>query len=118
MDTKHDKIIRFIDIFVYIVKYCQEDSVDAVIEEMRSDRDPAMSYGAQYVISLAYCGTGSNKAVCILLHTYVSYVRDDVCMFSVVGLDFLLYKTPDWLPQIVKLMLDSFNRHVQYASFV
>jgi 26S proteasome regulatory subunit N2 len=75
-----------------------------------------MRYGAQYAIALAYCGTGSNKAIRILLHTAVSDVSDDVRMAAVIGLAFVLYKTPERVPQLVKLLLESFNPHVRYAS--
>jgi 26S proteasome regulatory subunit N2 len=37
-------------------------------------------------------------------------------MAAVIGLAFVLYKTPDRVPQLVKLLLESFNPHVRYAS--
>jgi len=83
---------------------------------MRADRDPILRYGAQYALALAYCGTGSNKAVRILLHTAVSDVNDDVRMAAVIALAFVLYKTPHRVPQLVKLLLESFNPHVRYGS--
>jgi len=83
---------------------------------MRADRDPILRYGAQYALALAYCGTGSNKAVRILLHTAVSDVSDDVRMAAVIALAFVLYKTPHRVPQLVKLLLESFNPHVRYGS--
>lgn len=115
-ETQHEKIIRGIAMGLALVQYGQEENADAVIEEMRSDRDPILRYGAQYSIALAYCGTGSNKAIRILLHTAVSDVSDDVRMAAVIGLAFVLYKTPDRVPQLVKLLLESFNPHVRYAS--
>lgn len=66
--------------------------------------------------SLAYCGTGSNKAIRLLLHTAVSDVSDDVRMAAVISIAFVLYKTPHRVPQLVKLLLESFNPHVRYAS--
>ena len=89
-----------------------------MIDEMRADRDPILRYGAQYALALAYCGTGSNKAIRILLHTAVSDVSDDVRMASVIGLAFVLYKTPERVPELVKLLLESFNQHVRYASCI
>jgi len=59
---------------------------------------------------------GSNKAIRILLHTAVSDVSDDVRMAAVIGLAFVLYKTPERVPQLVKLLLESFNPHVRYSS--
>lgn len=115
-ETQHEKIIRGIAMGLALIQYGQEENADAVIEEMRSDRDPILRYGAQYAIALAYIGTGSNKAIRILLHTAVSDVSDDVRMAAVLGLAFVLYKTPERVPQLVKLLLESFNPHVRYAS--
>lgn len=115
-DTKHEKIIRGIAMGIALINYGQEENADAVIEEMRADRDPILRYGAQYTLALAYCGTGSNKAIRILLHTAVSDVSDDVRMAAVIGLAFVLYKTPERVPQLVKLLLESFNPHVRYSS--
>lgn len=117
-ETQHEKIIRGITMGLALMNYGQEENADAFIEEMRSDRDPILRYGAQYTLALAYCGTGSNKAIRILLHTAVSDVSDDVRMAAVIGLAFVLYKTPDRVPQLVKLLLESFNPHVRYASCI
>ena len=117
-ETEHENIIRGSAIGVALIQYGQEDSADAVIEEMRSDRDPVIRYGSQYVIALAYCGTGSKKSVRILIHTAVSDVSNDVCMAGVIGLVYVLYKTPDRLPQLVKLLMESFNPPICYESCV
>ena len=37
-------------------------------------------------------------------------------MDAVLGLAFVLYKTPERVPQLVKLLLESFNPPVRYAS--
>ncbi|KAL7535862.1 hypothetical protein ACHAXR_006778 [Thalassiosira sp. AJA248-18] len=115
-ETHHEKIIRGIAMCLALVNFGQEENADATIEEMRSDRDPIIRYGAMYGLALAYCGTGSNKAIRILLHTAVSDVSDDVRMASVIGLALVLHKTPERVPELVKLLLESFNPHVRYAS--
>lgn len=115
-ETQHEKIIRGIVMGLALINYGQEENADAVIDDLRGDRDPLLRYGAQYALALAYCGTGSNKAIRLLLHTAVSDVSDDVRMAAVIGLAFVLYKTPDRVPQLVKLLLESFNPHVRYAS--
>ncbi|KAL7580828.1 hypothetical protein ACA910_001104 [Epithemia clementina (nom. ined.)] len=114
--TQHEKIIRGIAMGLALINFGQEENADTMIEEMRSDRDPVMRYGAQYALALAYCGTGSNKAIRILLHTAVSDVSDDVRMAAVLGLAFVLFKTPQRVPDLVKLLLESFNPNVRYAS--
>merc|ERR1719215_1212862 len=115
-ETHHEKIIRGISVGLALMQFQQEENADALIEDMRTDRDPVLRYGAQYALALAYCGTGSNKAIRILLHTAVSDVSDDVRMAAVIALAFVLYKTPERVPQLVKLLLESFNPHVRYAS--
>ena len=115
-ETQHEKIIRGIVMGLALMNYGQEENADYLIDELRGDRDPIMRYGAQYALALAYCGTGSNKAIRLLLHTAVSDVSDDVRMAAVIGLAFVLYKTPTRVPELVKLLLESFNPHVRYAS--
>lgn len=115
-ETHHEKIIRGIVMGLALIQHGQEENADCIIDEMREDRDPILRYGAQYMLALAYCGTGSNKAIRLLLHTAVSDVSDDVRMAAVIGLAFVLYKTPERVPELVKLLLESFNPHVRYAS--
>ena len=115
-ETHHEKIIRGIAMCLALVNFGQEENADATIDEMRGDRDPVIRYGAMYGLALAYCGTGSNKAIRILLHTAVSDVSDDVRMASVIGLALVLHKTPERVPELVRLLLESFNPHVRYAS--
>jgi 26S proteasome regulatory subunit N2 len=115
-ETQHEKIIRGISLGLALMQYQQEENADPTIEDMRTDRDPVLRYGAQYALALAYCGTGSNKAIRILLHTAVSDVSDDVRMAAVISLAFVLFKTPERVPQLVKLLMESFNPHVRYAS--
>lgn len=117
-ETQHEKIIRGIAMGLALMHYGQEENADAFIEDMRGDRDPVLRYGAQYALALAYCGTGSNKAIRILLHTAVSDVSDDVRMAAVIGLAFVLFKTPERVPELVKLLMESFNPHVRYASCI
>merc|ERR1712238_77853 len=75
-ETRHEKIIRGISVGLALMQFQKEENADALIEDMRTDRDPVLRYGAQYALALAYCGTGSNKAIRILLHTAVSDVSD------------------------------------------
>lgn len=115
-ETQHEKIIRGISIGIALIHYQKEESADAIIQEMKSSRDPILRYGAMYTLALAYVGTGSNSAVKQLLHCAVSDVNNDVRMASVIGLAFVLYKTPERVPELVKLLLESFNSHVRYAA--
>ena len=73
-ETHHEKIIQGISLCLALVNYGQEEHADTTLEEMRGDRDPIIRYGAMYGLALAYCGTGSNKSIRILLHTAVNNV--------------------------------------------
>jgi 26S proteasome regulatory subunit N2 len=59
-ETQHKKIIRGIGMALALVNYDQEDKAADTINEMNRDR-----------IGLAFCGTGSNKAIRSLLHAAV-----------------------------------------------
>jgi len=115
-ETSHEKIIRGIGMGLALMQLGLQDAADATIQDMSNDRDPILRYGAQYATGLAYCGTGSNKAVRILLHTAVSDVSDDVRMAAVINLALVLFRTPTRVPQLVSLLLESFHPHVRYAS--
>ena len=115
-ETQHEKIIRGISVGIALMYYQREEHADTIIAELKASRDPILRYGAMYTIAMAYVGTGNNSAVQQLLHSAVSDVNNDVRMASVIGLAFVLYKTPERVPQLVELLLDSFNSHVRYAA--
>lgn len=69
-----------------------------------------------YTLAMAYCGTGSNTAVRKLLHVAVSDVNDDVRRAAVMGLGFLLFRTPEQCPSVVSLLAESYNPHVRYGA--
>ena len=115
-DTSHEKIIRGVAVGVALMNYGREEAADGVIEQLKRERDPILRYGAMYTIGLAYCGTGAAKAVKALLHVAVSDVSNDVRMAAIISLAFVLFKVPEKLPELVKLLLVSFNPHVRYAS--
>ena len=65
---------------------------------------------------MAYAGTGNNKAVKKLLHLAVSDVNDDVRRAAVTSLGFILFKTPEKVPQVVQLLSESYNPYVRYGA--
>ncbi|KAG4217127.1 hypothetical protein PC116_g34392, partial [Phytophthora cactorum] len=65
---------------------------------------------------MAYCGTGSNKAIRKLLHVAVSDVNDDVRRIAVMSLGFILFRKPGSVPRMVELLSESYNPHVRYGS--
>jgi 26S proteasome regulatory subunit N2 len=114
-ETQHEKIIRGLAIGMALIMYGKEDTADALIEQLLQDKDHIIRYGGIYMIALAYCGTGNNKAIKKCLHVAVSDVNDDVRSAAVIALGFILFKTPKQVPRIVQLLSESYNPHVRYG---
>ena len=98
-----------------LIMYGQEEGADAMIEQLSRDKDPVFRYGAMYVIGMAYCGTGNNSAIRRLLHVAVSDVKDDTRRAAVTCLGFVLFRTPEKIPDLVSLLAESFSPHVRYG---
>lgn len=114
-ETPHEKVIRGLSLGMALILYGREESADAAIEKMLSDKDPIIRYGAMYAIGMAYCGTGNNNAVQKLLKIGVSDVSDDVRRAAVMNLGFVMFKTPKQLPRLLSLLAKSYNPHVRYG---
>ncbi|KJE92162.1 proteasome 26S subunit [Capsaspora owczarzaki ATCC 30864] len=115
-DTAHEKIIRGLAIGMALMLYEREELADAHIELMAADKDPVLRYGAMLAVSLAYAGTGNNKAINRLLHVAVSDVSDDVRRAAVIGLGFVLFRDSKQVPGVVSLLSESYNPHVRYGA--
>jgi len=115
-DTAHEKIIRGLALGLALISYGREEAADALVDQMSSDQDPILRYGAMYVLGLAYRATGNNAAVQRLLHFAVSDVSDDVRRAAVLCLGFVLMNVPEQCPKIVSLLAESFNPHVRYGA--
>lgn len=115
-DTTHEKIVRGIAIGMALIMYGRQEGADVMVEGLLSDPDPTLRYGGIMTVALAYCGTGSNKAVRKLLHVAVSDVSDDVRRIAVMSLGFILFRKPGSVPRMVELLSESYNPHVRYGS--
>ncbi|KAL2756047.1 hypothetical protein ACRALDRAFT_1050675 [Sodiomyces alcalophilus JCM 7366] len=102
-ETTHEKIVR-------------GEGADVMIEGLLNDPDPTLRYGGIMTVAMAYCGTGSNKAIRKLLHIAVSDVSDDVRRIAVMSLGFILFRKPGSVPRMVELLSESYNPHVRYGS--
>lgn len=114
-DTKKEKIIRALALGLALIMYEKEELADTLIEQLSSSKDAILRYGAMFTIGLAYAGTGNNSAIRKLLHFAVSDVSDDVRRAAVINLGFLLFKSPDRLPEILDLLSESYNPHTRYG---
>jgi 26S proteasome regulatory subunit N2 len=115
-DTQHEKIVRGLAMGMALVMYARQEAADELVNGLLDDPDPTLRYGGIMTIALAYCGTGSNKAVRRLLHVAVSDVSDDVRRVAVMSLGFVLFRKPGSVPRMVELLAESYNPHVRYGA--
>ncbi|KAH7324363.1 armadillo-type protein [Stachybotrys elegans] len=115
-ETTHEKIVRGLALGMALIMYGRQEGADVLIEGLLNDPDPTLRYGGIMTVALAYCGTGSNKAIRKLLHTAVSDVNDDVRRIAVMSLGFILFRKPGSVPRMVELLSESYNPHVRYGS--
>ena len=115
-DTQHEKIVRGLAIGMALIMYARQEAADELINGLLDDPDPTLRYGGIMTVALAYCGTGSNKAVRRLLHVAVSDVNDDVRRVAVMSLGFVLFRKPGSVPRMVELLSESYNPHVRYGA--
>ena len=94
----------------------REDTADALIEQLTSDKDYILRSGAMWTIAMAYAGTTNNSAIRRLLHVAVSDVNDDVRRTAVMALGFVMFRSPEEVPELVSLLSESYNPHVRYGS--
>ncbi|KOS23332.1 26S proteasome regulatory subunit rpn2 [Escovopsis weberi] len=115
-ETTHEKIVRGVALGMALIMYGRQEGADVLIDGLLNDPDPTLRYGGIMTVALAYCGTGSNKAVRKLLHIAVSDVNDDVRRIAVMSLGFILFRKPGSVPRMVELLSESYNPHVRYGS--
>lgn len=115
-DTQHEKIVRGLALGMSLIMYGRQEGADELIEGLLNDPDPTLRYGGIMTVAMAYCGTGSNKAVRKLLHVAVSDVNDDVRRIAVMSLGFILFRKPGSVPRMVELLSESYNPHVRYGA--
>ncbi|KAH8655252.1 armadillo-type protein [Xylariales sp. PMI_506] len=115
-ETTHEKGVRGLALGMSLIMYGRQEGADVMIEGLLNDPDPTLRYGGIMTVAMAYCGTGSNKAIRKLLHIAVSDVNDDVRRIAVMSLGFILFRKPGSVPRMVELLSESYNPHVRYGS--
>ncbi len=115
-ETTHEKIVRGCAVGMALIMYGRQEGADVMIGGLLNDPDPTLRYGGILTVAMAYCGTGSNKAIRKLLHIAVSDVNDDVRRIAVMSLGFILFRKPGSVPRMVELLSESYNPHVRYGS--
>lgn len=115
-ETQHEKIVRGLGLGMALIMYSRQEGADELVNGLLDDPDPILRYGGIQTLALAYCGSGSNKAVRKLLHVAVSDVNDDVRRYAVMSLGFILFRKPKSVPRMVELLSESYNPHVRYGA--
>jgi 26S proteasome regulatory subunit N2 len=75
-----------------------------------------MRESAAWVTALAYVGTASNTALQRLLHLAVSDTNCDVRRAAVIGIGFVLSRSPKDVPGMVDLLAKSYHPHVRSGA--
>lgn len=115
-DTQHEKILRGLSVGIGLMMFGCMEQADEMIATLEINKDALMRRAAMHAISMAYCGSGNNKAISKLLHVAVSDVNDDVRRAAVVGIGFILFRSPEQCPNVVSLLSESYNPHVRCGA--
>lgn len=115
-ETQHEKILRGLSVGIGLMMFGCMEQADEMIAALKTNKDALMRRAAMHAISMAYCGSGNNKAISDLLHVAVSDVNDDVRRAAVVGIGFILFRTPEECPNVVSLLSESYNPHVRCGA--
>lgn len=115
-ETQHEKILRGLAVGIALTMYARLEEADPLVASLSTDKDPVLRRSGMYTLGMAYCGTGSNKAIRTLLHIAVSDVNDDVRRAAVTSIGFILFRTPEQCPSVVSLLAESYNPHVRYGA--
>lgn len=91
-ETQHEKILRGLAVGIALTMYARLEEADALVTNLSTDKDPVLRRSGMYTLAMAYCGTGSNKAIRTLLHVAVSDVNDDVRRAAVTSIGFILFR--------------------------
>lgn len=71
-ETQHEKILRGLAVGIALTMYARLEEADPLVTSLSTDKDPVLRRSGMYTLGMAYCGTGSNKAIRKLLHIAVS----------------------------------------------
>lgn len=74
-ETQHEKILRGLAVGIALTMYARLEEADPLVTSLSTDKDPVLRRSGMYTLGMAYCGTGSNKAIRKLLHIAVSLIQ-------------------------------------------
>ncbi|KAH8583274.1 RPN2 26s proteasome regulatory subunit [Cryptosporidium sp. chipmunk genotype I] len=116
-DTQHEKIVRACSVALGFVMFSRGgEEANELFQQLNSDSEHFIRYGAMHVLGLAYCGTGNQFAMEKLLQVSVSELSDDNKRAAVFALGLVMCRNTQQIPQVFSLLCDSYNPHVRYAA--
>ena len=115
-NCEHEKIVRGCAMGFAFMMYGKRDIAETLIQTLLNSKKPILRESAAWVISLAYVGTASNTALERLLHLAVSDVNPDVRRASVIGVGFVLSRSPKEVPSMLDLLAKSYHPHVRSGA--
>jgi len=115
-DCEHEKPLRGLSMGFALMSYGLQEEAEVIIETLLSNRKPVLREGGAMAIALAYVGTGSNRAIERLLHIAVSDVNGYVRRVAVIGVGFVLSKSPNRIPEVLGLISKSYHPYVRSGA--
>ena len=112
----HEKVTRGGAMGLALMMYGREEDSETLVECLLTQRIPLLRESAAWVTALAYVGTASNVALQRLLHLAVSDVNPDVRRAAVIGVGFVLSRSPKEVPGMVDLLAKSYHPHVRSGA--
>ena len=113
---EHEKITRGLAMSFAFMMYGRQDHAENTIKELLVSKKPLLRESAAWVTALAYVGTASNVALERLLHLAVSDVNSDVRRAAVIGVGFVLSRSPHEVPGMLDLLAKSYHPHVRSGA--
>ena len=114
--SQHEKVIRGISMALALMMYGKEEESETLVQELLDSPIPLLRESAAWVTALAFVGTASNVALQRLLHLTVSDVNPDVRRAAVIGVGFVLSRSPKEVPKMVQLLAKSYHPHVRSGA--
>lgn len=114
--SQHEKVTRGISMALALMMYGKEEMSETLVQSLQISPTPLLRESAAWVTALAFVGTASNVALQRLLHLAVSDVNPDVRRAAVIGVGFVLSRSPKEVPSMVNLLAKSYHPHVRSGA--
>lgn len=117
-ETKHDKITRSLCVAVALIQFGHSESALSTALALCNDQEGWMRFGGVWMLALSYTGTGNRTALQHLLRMAVTDASPDVRRVSVVGMAFVLTGHSTEIPEMVRLLLESYNPNLRFGALL